>query len=132
MNKLSKKHANYLKQNVQVCCFIGKKNQKALMVSIGNVNVVRKIARILCTKPLTLKARLTILSFMNDKHVSNTLGRTFLLESANTYVKRKAKKTVIGKLHYYINKETGKNCTTNKKKASPRVEPRPSARKVDC
>lgn len=68
---------------------------------------------------------------MNDKHVSNTLGRTFLLEFANTYVKRKAKK-VIWKLHYYIKKETGKNCTTNKKKASPRVEPTPSARKVDC
>ena len=55
------------------------------------------------------------MSFMNDKHVSNTLGRTFLLEFANTYVKRKAK-TVIWKLHYYIKKETGKNCTTNKKK----------------
>lgn len=85
------------------------------MVSIGNVNVVRKITHILCTKPLTLKARLTILSFMNDKHVSNTLGRTFLLESANTYIERKTK-TVIGKLHHYIKKETGKNCTTNKKK----------------
>lgn len=107
-----------------MCCFIGKENKKASMVSIGNVNVVRKIARILCTKPLTLKARLTILSFMNDKHVSNTLGRTFLLEPANTYVKRKAK-TVIGKLHYYINKETEKSSDFT------RVEPRPPAHKVD-
>lgn len=107
-----------------MCCFIGKENKKASMVSIGNVNVVRKIARILCTKPLTLKVRLTILSFMNDNHVSNTLGRTFLLEPANTYVKRKAK-TVIGKLHYYINKETEKSS------AFTRVEPRPSAHKVD-
>lgn len=76
-----------------------RKEKSKSLVSMGNVNVVRKIARILCTKPLTLKARLTILSFMNDKHVSNTLGRAFLLESANTYVKRKAK-PVIGKLHY--------------------------------
>lgn len=40
---------NYLKNThkQKVCCFIEKKNQKALMVSIGNVIVVRKIARIL-------------------------------------------------------------------------------------